>query len=292
VSKHLSLLTAVVCGLLPGVVRAADDTFDSNGVKIRYITEGKGEAVVLIHGWMSDATMWGKSGEPKANAKDDGFMAIALDCRGHGKSDKPQDADKYDAEVAMDVIRLLDHLKVKKAHLVGYSSGCFVAGKVAATHPDRVLSVVFGGQAPVIGEVKESDFSEVELFGKLVDEGKDLGGYVKGVFPGGDKLTDEQAGKVAKLLYGGKDVKAFAAAGRGYKKLAVTADELKKCKAPMLFMHGGKESEFVRRKVADARKVLGKGELKVIDGGDHMTTLAKPDFATTLIEFLKTGKVK
>lgn len=293
--KSQSLLTAIVCCLLPALASAADDTFDSKGVKIRYVTEGKGEAVVLIHGWMSDSGMWGKdrSGETKLNSKEsDGFRLIALDCRGHGKSDKPHDADKYDAEVAGDVIRLLDHLKIEKAHLVGYSSGAYVVGKVAATHPDRVLSLVFGGQAPIIGEVKESDFSEVELFAKLVDDGKELGGYVKGVFPGGDKLTDEQAEKIAKFLYTGKDVKAFAAAGRGYKKLAVTADELKKCKAPMLFIHGGNESEFVKKKVAEARKTLGRGEVKVIEGGDHVTTLAKPEFGATLIEFLKTGKVK
>lgn len=288
--KPLAVLTTVVGLLTPGLAAAADDTFDSKGVKIRYVTEGKGEAVVLIHGWMSDAGMWGKD-KPSAKGAD-GFRLIALDCRGHGKSDKPHDAEKYDAEVAEDVVRLLDHLKVEKAHLVGYSSGAYVVGKVAATHPDRVLSVVFGGQAPVIGEVKESDFSQVELFARLVDEGKDLGPYVKGVFPGGDKLTDEQASKVAKALYSDKDVKAYAAAGRGYKKLAVTADELKKCKAPILFIHGGNESDHVKGKVEAARKTLGRGELKVIDGGDHMTTLTKPEFSATVIEFWKTGKVK
>lgn len=293
--KPLALLTAVVGCLIPGVAAAADDTFDSKGVKIRYVTEGKGEAVVLIHGWMADSGMWGKdkSGETKLDAKGaDGFRLIALDCRGHGKSDKPTDADKYDAEVAADVIRLLDHLKVEKAHLVGYSSGAFVVGKVAGTHPDRVLSVTFGGQTPVIAPVKDSDFSENELFAKLVDDGKGLGGYVRAVFPGGDKLTEEQAEKIAKFMYSGKDVKAYAAAGRGYKKLAVTADELKKCKAPMLFIHGGNESDHVKNKVAAVRKLLGRGELKVIEGGDHITTLAKPEFSATLVEFLKTGKVK
>lgn len=282
------LSVALVGCLLPFAARAADDTFDSNGVKIRYVSEGKGEAVVFIHGWMSDSGMWGK-----LSAKDgDGYRLIALDCRGHGKSDKPHAADKYDAEVAADVVRLLDHLKVEKAHLIGYSSGAYVAGKVAATHPDRVLSVVFGGQAPVIGEVKESDFSEVETFAKLVDEGKDLGGYVQAVFPGGDKLTDEQAQKIAKFLYAGKDVKAFAAAGRGYKHLAVTEADLKKCQAPMLFVHGGNESDHVKNKVAAARKALGRGELKVIAGADHTSTLANPEFGKAITEFLKANKAK
>ena len=146
---------------------------------------------------------------------------IALDCRGHGKSDKPHDPAKYGPEMAADVVRLLDHLKIEKAHLIGYSSGAFIAGKVAATHPERVLSVVYGGQAPVITEaMKPSDFSECEIFAKAVDEGKDLGSYIIAVTPAGKpKPTEEQAKAIAKFMYGGKDVKAFAAAGRSFKNL-------------------------------------------------------------------------
>ena len=57
-----------------------------------------------------------------------GFQLIALDCRGHGKSDKPHDPAEYGPEMAADVVRLLDHLRIEKAHLLGYSSGAFIAG--------------------------------------------------------------------------------------------------------------------------------------------------------------------
>ncbi|MFO0849710.1 MAG: alpha/beta hydrolase [Gemmataceae bacterium] len=293
--KPLPVLSALLaCSLAAPPVTADDGVFDSNGVKIRYVTAGAGEAVVLIHGWMADSGMWGrdKSGETRLDTTGaDGFRFIALDCRGHGKSDKPHAVDKYDAEVAADVVRLLDHLKVGKAHLIGYSSGAFVAGKVAATHPGRVLSVVYAGQAPVIGDPNPSDFSEVEAFAKAVDEGRDLGSYIIAVTPTGrPKPTEAQARVVANILYGKKDVKAFAAAGRGFKHLAVTEDELKRCPAPVLFIHGERESEHVQGKVAAARKRLGRGEVKVIPGGDHMTTLAKPEFRAALLDFLRANK--
>lgn len=279
----------LVCGLVLDRADAGEGVFDSNGVKIHYATEGTGEAVVLLHGWMSDSSMWGPLDTNDATEE---FQLIALDLRGHGKSDKPHDPAKYDAEVAADVIRLLDHLKIEKAHLVGYSSGSFVAGKVAATHPDRVRSVVFGGQAPILGEVKDSDFAEVDFFGKLVDEGKDLGEYILAVTPKEAKLTEERAKVIAAFAYAGKDVKAFAAAGRGYKHLAVTAEELKKCTAPMLFIHGGNESAHVKTKVAAAREALGRGELKIIEGGNHMTTLADPEFGDSIETFLRHGKLE
>jgi pimeloyl-ACP methyl ester carboxylesterase len=295
--KRRSLLTALVlCCLVSLPVDAADEVFDSNGVKIRYVTEGKGEPVVLIHGWMSDSSMWGqdKSGNTRLDTTGaDGFQLIALDCRGHGKSDKPHDPEKYGPEMAADVVRLLDHLKIEKAHLIGYSSGAFIAGKVAATHPERVLSVVYAGQAPVIVGWKASDFSEVDVFAKAVDEGKGLGSYIIAVTPPDmGKPTEDFANAIANSLYGDKDVKAFAAAGRGFKNLEVTVEQLAKYKAPILFIHGGNESDHVKNRVAAVRELLGRGEVKIVEGGDHMTTLIKPEFGSAILEFLRSGKPK
>ena len=282
--------------LAPCPADATDGMFDSNGVKIRYVTEGTGEPVVLIHGWMADSSMWGRdpSGNTKLNtARSEGFQLIALDCRGHGQSDKPHDQKQYGAEMAADVVRLLDHLKIEKAHLIGYSMGAFIAGKVAATHPKRVLSVVYGGQAPLVAGMKSSGSSEVDIFAKAVDEGRDLGSYIIAVMPAGrPKPTEAQASAMAKLMFGGKDVKAFAAAGRSFKDLEVTPKQLRKCKAPVLFIHGGNESDYVKDRVAAVRKLLGRGELKIVAGGDHSTTLIKPEFGSAVLEFLRSVKAK
>ncbi len=299
--KHrFSFLLLLVCslaltvGLMGGVARAEDGFFDSNGVKIYYVTEGEGEPVVLIHGWMADSSMWGRDehGNTKLNASA-GFKLIAFDCRGHGKSDKPHDRKQYGVELAADVVRLLDHLHIDKAHLVGYSSGAFIAGKVAASYPERVLSVVYAGQAPVILEVmKPGDFSEVDSFARAVQSG-DLGSYLIDVIPADrPKPTREQAEAIAKYLYGGKDVEAFAICGQSFPELAVTITDLKKCQAPVLFIRGENESQHVKGKIETARELLGHGEIKIIPGGDHITTLTKPEFEAALLDFLRHGQAK
>ena len=295
--KRRALLTLLIAGCLaPALIRAEDAVFDSNGVKIRYVTEGTGEAVVLIHGWMADSSMWGRdpSGNTKLNTKNtDGFRLIALDCRGHGQSDKPHDPAAYGPEMAADVVRLLDHLKIEKAHLIGYSSGAFIAGKVAATHPKRVLSVVYAGQGPLVAGTPSTGSTEVEVFARAVDEGQDLGSYIIAVTPAGrPKPTEAQASAMAKFMFGGKDVKAFAAAGLGFDALEVTRKQLRKCKAPVLFIHGGNESDHVKSRVTAVRTLLGRGELKIIEGADHMTTLINPAFGAAVIEFLRSGKLK
>ena len=289
--KYRSLLAAFIAFCLaPKPAVAADEVFDSNGVKICYVTAGKGEPVVFLHGWMSDSSMWGPLDTNPATKE---YQLIAVDLRGHGKSDKPHEPEKYGVEMAQDVVRLLDHLKLPKAHLIGYSMGAIVAGKVAATHPDRVLSVVYGGQAPILTGPAKKDAREIDVFAKAVEAGKGLGPYLIEVMPADKpKLTLEQANALAKFLYGNKDVKAFAAAGRGIKNLDVTGDQLKKCKAPILFVHGSKEADDTKERAAAITKLLGRGEIKVIEGADHMTTLTNPEFAKTIEDFFRANKKK
>jgi pimeloyl-ACP methyl ester carboxylesterase len=118
--KHLSamfkgsFLPAAVFSLLfiPSSL-AEDSFFDSDGVKIHYTVEGKGEPVLVMHGFSS--SIQGMSDAIKDLSKS--FQAIAMDCRGHGQSEKPHDMDAYGMNMIEDYIRLLDHLKIKKAHV-------------------------------------------------------------------------------------------------------------------------------------------------------------------------------
>jgi len=73
------------------------------------------------------------------------YQVIALDLPGHGLSDKPEDETAYGLQLVEDVARLLDHLDIKKAHIVGYSMGGMIAVKFLARHQERVLSAVVGG---------------------------------------------------------------------------------------------------------------------------------------------------
>src|SRR5215471_9485825 len=136
----LALLACLsFAGYGQNTAQAALKSFDSKGVKIAYMIEGKGELVVLIHGWLSSAGInWALPGTVALLAKD--HQVIALDVRGHGISDKPTKAEAYGPEVVEDIVRLLDHLKIKKAHIVGYSMGGIITAKFLAKHPSRALS--------------------------------------------------------------------------------------------------------------------------------------------------------
>jgi len=123
---------------------AESQFFDAKGVKIHFLIEGTGEPVVLIHGLDSSARMnWQMPGTIDALARD--HQVIAIDLPGYGESDKPADPAAYGEQWIDDVILLLDHLNIRKAHIVGYSMGGMVALKLIAEHPDRVISGTLGG---------------------------------------------------------------------------------------------------------------------------------------------------
>src|SRR5687768_4398772 len=124
-------------------------------------------------------------------AKD--YRVLAIDFRGHGKSDKPHDPKAYGKEMAEDVVRLLDHLKVRKAHVVGYSMGAVVAGRLLASHPDRLLSVTFGGAGPQFRPPRELT-AVIEATAESLEQRKGITPLVVALAPdGGPKPTPEQA---------------------------------------------------------------------------------------------------
>jgi pimeloyl-ACP methyl ester carboxylesterase len=121
-----------------------DRFFDSNGVRIRYVDQGQGPPVVLIHDYTGTIERhWINSGVFTSFVAD--HRVIALDCRGHGKSDKPTDPERYGAEMSSDIVRLLDHLKVQRAHIVGFSMGAIIAGHLLTTNPERFITATFVG---------------------------------------------------------------------------------------------------------------------------------------------------
>jgi pimeloyl-ACP methyl ester carboxylesterase len=124
--------------------------FNSNGVSIAYIDvpphEGEGDPVLLIHGFASNhAVNWVNTLWVKTLTRA-GYRVIALDNRGHGESEKlyrPEDYDSY--AMAADACRLLDHLGIGRADVMGYSMGARISAHMAVTSPERVRSLLLGG---------------------------------------------------------------------------------------------------------------------------------------------------
>jgi pimeloyl-ACP methyl ester carboxylesterase len=111
-----------------------------DGVGIAVRDSGDGEALVFLHYGGGNLVMW----EPVVPSFDDAYRCIRLDLRGHGKSDVPPSGYRLE-DMALDVLGVLDVLKVRAAHVVGSSLGAEVGLVLAAMCPERVSSLVLDG---------------------------------------------------------------------------------------------------------------------------------------------------
>ena len=136
----------VIAFLLAPQAAAEDLFFDSDGVRIRYVDVGRRDRdpVVLVPGGaQSIEAAWGVTGIMRALQDD--YRVIGVDLRGQGKSDKPHDPDAYGIEMAEDIGRLLNHLDVEQAHIVGYSMGARIANTFRSRYPWRIRTLTLGG---------------------------------------------------------------------------------------------------------------------------------------------------
>ena len=175
-------------------------TFDSAGVKIAYIEAGTGQPVILVHGLYSSAAMnWEMPGIFQTLAEH--YHVIALDLRGHGQSDKPIAEDAYGQPMVDDITRLMDHLKIEKVHIAGYSLGGIIVMKFMIDHPERVISGTLGG----MGWLRQGS-AFAAAFGHMGGMGSTPPACAKGI--GKLAVTEEQVRSVkapVEIIVGDKD---------------------------------------------------------------------------------------
>jgi pimeloyl-ACP methyl ester carboxylesterase len=104
-----------------------------NGIKIWCAEFGHGRAVIMIHGGLANSNYWGK----QVPVLDKRYRVIVMDSRGHGRSTRNSQPYGYDL-MSLDVLGLMDYLKIKKAAIVGWSDGAIIGLDIAMHHPERV----------------------------------------------------------------------------------------------------------------------------------------------------------
>ena len=268
----IALLIAITGSAL--ALDTEEKFFDSDGAQIRYITQGQGEPLVLIHGFTSTAEgNWVLPGILPKLAE--AFEVIAIDARGHGKSSKPHDPAAYGEQMVKDVINLLDHLKIDKAHVGGYSMGGFLTMRLLATHPDRLLSAVVGAAGWQQAGLEDSTMEELA---SSLERGEGIAPLIRALQPAdAPAITDEQMAAMNQMVVGANDQAALAAVIRGMAELEVDEKALRANQVPTLAIIGSRDP--LKSAVDAMEPVMSNLEIKLIEGGDHMSTLMNPEYS-------------
>jgi pimeloyl-ACP methyl ester carboxylesterase len=239
----------------PAAAELADKFFDSDGVRIRYVENGAGDPVILVHGYASRIEdQWIATGVMPLLARQ--FRVVAFDARGHGRSGKPHDPKQYGAQMGLDVIHLMDHLGIARAHIVGYGMGADIVAQLVTTHPQRFITMTLGGATGRRNWTAEDD-----------------------------RRADSEAAAMEGKVLPGQDPKALAAARRSYRDQVVTDEQMAAVKVPTLGVVGTKDpniGDFVRLKPMMPRLV----RMVAIPEATQASTPSTPEFAAAIEYFL------
>jgi pimeloyl-ACP methyl ester carboxylesterase len=245
-------------------------TFDSDGVELAYIDEGEGDPILLIHGFASNITInWVDTGWVRTLTQA-GRRVIAIDNRGHGKSEKLYDQENYAAPMmAGDAGRLLEHLDISRADVMGYSMGARITAFLTMNQPEKIRGAIFAGlginmvrgvggagpiamalEAPSIEDVVNETARTFRLFAETT----------------------------------GSDLLALAACIRASRD-KITAEALGEIKVPVLVAVGTRD--VIGGSAKDLADLIPGAEALEIEGRDHMKAVGDRSYKEGVMAFLE-----
>ncbi|WP_245290759.1 alpha/beta fold hydrolase [Methyloligella halotolerans] len=244
--------------------------FDSDGISIRYLDVGEGDPILLIHGFASNidanwvATSW------VTTLTEAGRRVIALDNRGHGQSEKLYEPERYGAPaMAEDAVRLMDHLGIERADVMGYSMGARIAAFLTFAHPDRVRSLVFGG----LGSTMVRGMIGAGPLAHALEA------------PSIDDVTNATARSFRRFAESTKsDLKALAACMRGPRE-KVQPEALGEISVPTLVVVGSED--VIGGSPAELAALIPNSQYLELKGRDHMKAVGDQEFKRAVLDFLR-----
>ena len=244
-------------------------TFNSGGVTIAYETAGEGPPILLIHGFASTGRVnWWDTGWVKT-LTDGGRLVVTFDHRGHGQSEKLYDSALYPAaEMAEDARRLLDHLAIPVADVMGYSMGARVAAFLAINHPQRVRRAVFAGLA----QRMITGVGGAEAIAEALEA------------PSRDDVSDPAARSFRIFAEQTKsDLAALSACIRSSRE-KIAAEELARIRVPVLVVAG--ENDDVAGDVETLVNTIPGARGLTLPGRNHMNAVGDRGYKDAVLAFL------
>jgi pimeloyl-ACP methyl ester carboxylesterase len=279
----VAALVALAVGQ-PGTVTVQSDRLKFAGGEIAFDTVGSGPAVVFLHGGFLDRHAW----DPQMAAFAKQFRVIRYDIRPFGESSTPKEA----YNTPEDLVRLLDHLKVDRAHLIGHSFGGGVALDFALQQPDRVNSLTLVAAPPGGFVPPQEELKQISAIFAAVKEGDDA--IVKA-------WLDHPMWSVARTrpalvkeieTITRRNLAPFRLPSAPYIPMKPAAiDRLSEVKVPTLVILGDRDMPSIKQAAEVLTKGIQGAHLKIVPGADHALPLGwAEEFNAAVLGFISSAR--
>src|SRR5690349_12884813 len=260
-----------------------------DGTRLYYEEAGSGTPLVFVHEFAGDYRSW----EPQMRFFGRYFRCIAFNARGFPPSDVPEDGAKYSqAHARDDIIAVLDHLKVDRAHIVGLSMGGFATLHVGIKYPQRARSLVVAGCGYGAEPDKKEKF-QAECEAAAASFEADWGAAAKKYALGPTRVQlqnkDRRGWEEFNQQLGEHSAKGQALTMRGVQmkrpSLYELVDDMKKIEVPTLVVTGDEDDPCLEPGLLMKRTIPTAG-LVIIPWSGHTINLEEPDaFNRAVLEF-------
>jgi pimeloyl-ACP methyl ester carboxylesterase len=247
----------------------------TDGLRIAYDRVGEGPPVVLVHGFGSSRVQNWRSTGWYGSLTEAGYSALAIDCRGHGESDKPHDPLLYHHDrMAEDVVNVMDSAGIASAPYIGYSMGGLIGLRFSALFSDRLPRLVLGGVGEnyLTGPRVSDPERRTMIADAILAEDK-------------DSITDPRARMFREFAdQPGKDRLALAACMRAMSPPLPRAI-LQTFGLPILVVCG--DQDTVAGASGPLAAIFPHGSAAIVPGRDHMSAVGARPTRQAAIDFLK-----
>ncbi len=249
-----------------------------DGVRLAYEIVGRGPPVLLIHGFAASRVQNWKDPGWYQTLTEAGYQVVAMDCRGHGESDKPHEVAFYGHDkMAEDARTVMSAAGISPTFLMGYSMGGFISMHLLLEHPEELRKLAIGGVGATYLNTSPQPgnrMADPETRNRIADALLE---------PDKSKIADPTARTFRDFAdQSGKDRLALAACMRAMRR-NFPASELRKSQRPVLIVCG--ENDALSGPPDPLAAAFANGRAVTVPRRDHMTTVGDKVYKAAVLEF-------
>jgi pimeloyl-ACP methyl ester carboxylesterase len=233
-----------------------------NGIDMYYAVYGSGDPILLIHGGLGHADIWASQVATLSKT----HKVIVADSRGHGRSTRNDQPFGYDL-MASDYLALLDHLKIDKTALVGWSDGGIIGLDIAMSHPERLTKLYAQAANVTTDGVDPGVLTNKTFAAYIVRAGKDYARLSK--TPG---EYDAFVGQISHMWES---------------QPSWTKEQLEKITVPTAIVAGDHDEAIKRAHTEYIASVIPGAKLIILPNASHFAMLQDPDgYSKSVLDFI------